>query len=140
VYGFQGMGPNGYEDWFESIEEMAATYIQSIVKINPHGRYCRILIGGIVAFEIATIKEQGKSKYNCVRLYVDSSYYYSLLQKKFARLKDRSYRRLDYLFQMLTSWKACDLKRKKVYLQQKYFGLEIVMRTRGRCTCEIYRS
>jgi thioesterase domain-containing protein len=37
VYGFQGMGPNGYEDWFESIEEMAATYIQSIVKINPHG-------------------------------------------------------------------------------------------------------
>jgi thioesterase domain-containing protein len=33
------MGPNGYEDWFESIEEMAATYIQSIVKINPHGPY-----------------------------------------------------------------------------------------------------
>jgi hypothetical protein len=33
VYGFQGMGPNGYEDWFESIEEMAAN-IQQIVKIN----------------------------------------------------------------------------------------------------------
>jgi hypothetical protein len=27
-YGFCGVGPNGYENWFNSVEEMAATYIQ----------------------------------------------------------------------------------------------------------------
>jgi hypothetical protein len=44
VYGFQGMGPNGYEDWFESIEEMAATYTIHCENKSSWICYCRILI------------------------------------------------------------------------------------------------
>jgi amino acid adenylation domain-containing protein len=135
VYGFQGIGPNGYKDWFESIEDMAATYIQSIIKVNPNGPYAiaGFSFGGIVAFEIARqLKEQGK-KVSIIALldsYVDTSYYYpSALQKKLIRHRDRTQRRLDYSFQMLTSWKAFKIRfnSKKQYLQQKYFGLETVM-------------
>ena len=80
IYGFQGVGSNGYTDWFESIEAMAACYIDSIIKINPKGPYAiaGFSFGGIVAFEIARqLKEQGKivSIIALLDTYVDSSYY-----------------------------------------------------------------
>jgi amino acid adenylation domain-containing protein len=130
VYGIQGIGPNGYENWFQTIEEMAARYIESIVKINPTGPYALagFSFGGVVAFEMARqLEEQGK-KVSIIALldsYVDASYYYpTLRQKKWARCYDRNYRRLDYLFQMLTSWKAFKLraKVKKDYILKMYFG------------------
>ena len=135
VYGIQGIGPNGYDNWFESIEEMAACYIESIIKTNPKGPYALagFSFGGAVAFEMARqLKEQGK-KVSIVALldsYVDSSYYYpSLVQKKLLRYCDRTYRRLDYLLEMLTSWKGFKLraKAKKDYILKMYFGQKEVL-------------
>jgi len=135
VYGIQGIGPNGYDNWFESIEEMAACYIEAIIKINPKGPYALagFSFGGAVAFEMARqLKEQGK-KVSIVALldsYVDSSYYYpSLVQKKLLRYCDRTYRRLDYLLEMLTSWKGFKLraKAKKDYILKMYFGQKEVL-------------
>ena len=132
VYGFQGIGPNGFDNWFESIEAMATRYIESILEVNPNGPYALagFSFGGVVAFEIARqLKEQGK-KVSIVALldtYVDSSYYYgSYSQKRLIRYYDRTYRRLDYLKEMLTSYKSLKLRfnAKKVYLQKKYFGLK----------------
>jgi amino acid adenylation domain-containing protein len=130
VYGIQGIGPNGYDNWFESIEEMAACYNDSIIKINPNGPYALagFSFGGMVAFEMARqLKEQGKTVSIIALLdtYVDSSYYCaSLWQKKLLRYYDRTYRRLDYLMEMLTSWKAFKMraKTKKDYILKTYFG------------------
>ena len=131
VYGFQGIGPNGYDNWFESIEDMAACYIESILKTNPKGPYAiaGFSFGGIVAFEIARqLKEQGKTVSTIALLdtYVDSSYYYaSYHQKKLLRYYDRTYKRLNYFMEMLTSWKSLKLRvgAKKEYILKKYFGL-----------------
>jgi len=131
VYGFQGIGPKGYDNWFESIEDMAACYIESILKTNPKGPYAiaGFSFGGIVAFEIARqLKEQGKTVSTIALLdtYVDSSYYYaSYHQKKLLRYYDRTYKRLNYFMEMLTSWKSLKLRAgaKKEYILKKYFGL-----------------
>jgi amino acid adenylation domain-containing protein len=130
VYGIQGIGPNGYDKWYESIEEMAAHYIDAIVKVNPKGPYAiaGFSFGGVVAFEMARqLKEQGKTVSIVALLdsYVDSSYYYaSLSLKKLIRYYDINYRRLDYLMEMLTSWKSLKLRinAKKKYLLKIYFG------------------
>ena len=132
IYGFQGKGPNGYENWFESIEAMAAQYIKSIIQVNPNGPYALagFSFGGIVAFEMARqLKESGKSVSTIVLLdtYLDASYYHaSYTRKKAIRYFDQTYRRLDYLKEILTSWKALKqrLNSKKLYLQKKYFGLK----------------
>jgi amino acid adenylation domain-containing protein len=131
VYGFQGIGPNGYENWFESIEEMAAKYIDSIIKISPKGPYAiaGFSFGGVVAFEIARqLKEKGKTVSTIALLdtYVDSSYYYaSYTQKKLVRYFDLTHRRLNYLMQMLTSWKSFKLRfnAKKEYIEKQYLGI-----------------
>ena len=34
LYGLQGVGSKGFDEWYESIEDMAANYIQAILKIN----------------------------------------------------------------------------------------------------------
>ncbi len=135
IYGFQGIGPNGYDNWFKSIEEMAAHYVDSIIKVNPKGPYAiaGFSFGGIVAFEMARqLKEQGKrvSIIALLDTYVDSSYYYpTYSQKQLVRYYDRTYRRLDYLKGMLTSWSSLKLRvgSKKEYILKKYFGLKDVM-------------
>ena len=135
IYGFQGIGPNGYENWFESIEAMAACYIDSMLKVNPKGPYAiaGFSFGGVVAFEMARqLKEQGKTVSIIALLdtYVDSSYYYaSHRQKKLLRYYDRTYKRLNYLMEMLTSWKSLKFRvgSKKDYILKKYFGLNNTM-------------
>lgn len=130
VYAFQGVGPNGYDNWFESIEDMAARYIESMLRINPKGPYAitGFSFGGIVAFEMARqLKEQGKTVSIIALLdtYVDSSYYYaSLSQKKLMRHYDRTRKWFDFSKEMLTSWKALKLrsKSKKDYVLKKYLG------------------
>ena len=148
VYGFQGIGPNGYDNWFKSIEEMAACYIDSILKTNPKGPYAiaGFSFGGIVAFEIARqLKEQGK-KVSLIALldtYVDSSYYYSsLLEKKLARYYDRTYKRLDFLLEMLTSWKSLKFRAnaKKEYILKKYFGLNNTMTEQESLAAEEFKK
>lgn len=135
VYGLQGIGPNGYDNWFESIEEMAACYIESIIKIDSKGPYslAGFSFGGVVAFEMARqLKEQGK-KVSIIALldsYVDSSYYYpTLFQKKLLYHFDRTYRRLDYLMEMLTSWKAFKKRSraKRDHILKTYFGQKDIL-------------
>ncbi|HQK40838.1 MAG TPA: AMP-binding protein, partial [Flavobacterium alvei] len=132
VYGFQGIGPNGYTNWFESIEDMAATYIDSILKINPNGPYALagFSFGGVVAFEMARqLKDQGKtvSFIGLLDTHVNSSYFYaSSSQKKLARYYERSRKWFDFSKEMLTSWKLLKLhiNLKKDYILKKYFGLK----------------
>lgn len=135
VYGIQGIGPNGYENWFESIEEMAACYIESIVKINPKGPYALsgFSFGGVVALEMARQLEKQGKKVSIIALldsYVDSSYYYApYWQKKLLRIYDVNYRRFDYLMEMLTSWKAFKkrTKAKKDYILKTHFGKKDIL-------------
>ena len=132
VYAIQGVGPNGYDNWFESIEAMAKTYIDSILKINPNGPYALagFSFGGIVAFEMARqLKEQGKtvSFIGLLDTHVDSSYYYaSSSKKKMARFYDRTRKWFDFSKEMLTSWKLLKLhlNLKKDYILKEYFGIK----------------
>lgn len=132
IYGLQGLGSNGYENWFESIESMAACYIDSITKINPKGPYALagFSFGGVVAFEMARQLTKKGSKVSIIALldtYVDSSYYYaSYSQKKMIRFYDRTRKWLDYLKEMATSWSSVKLhlNSKKDYVLKNYFGFQ----------------
>jgi len=135
VYGIQGIGPNGYDNWFESIEEMAACYIESIIKINPKGPYALagFSFGGVVAFEMARqLKEQDKivSIVALLDTYADSSYYCKpYWQKKLMRSYENNRKRLSYLKEILTSWKAFKMRTraKKEYILEMYFGQKNIM-------------
>jgi amino acid adenylation domain-containing protein len=147
VYGIQGIGPNGYDNWFESIEEMAACYIESIVKINPKGPYALagFSFGGVVALEMARQLEKQGKKVSIIALldsYVDSSYYCaSLWQKKLNRIYDVNYRRFDYLIEMLTSWKGFKMraKAKKEHILKTYFGQKDNMTEQEALTLEKFK-
>ena len=63
VYGLQSQGLDGSLESQDSIEEMAATYLAAIRKIQPDGPYLLAgwSFGGVVAFEIARqLNEQGE--------------------------------------------------------------------------------
>lgn len=127
-YGIQGVGSKGFEEWYESINDMAAHYIQAITKINPDGPYAiaGYCVGGIVAFEMTRqLQEQGKEVILTVALdsYADSSYYYKTQkQKKLIRYYHRTQRRLLFLKEMLTSWTAFKKRfnAKKEYILNKH--------------------
>ena len=128
-YGIQGVGAKGYDNWYDSIETMAAHYVDAIVKVNPNGPYALagFCVGGIVAYEMTRqLKEQGKEVSLTVLLdsYADSSYYYKThKQKKLMKYFQRSHRRLVFLKEMLTSWKAFKMRfnAKKEYILKKHF-------------------
>ncbi len=130
-YGIQGTGPKGYGDWYESIEDMAAQYIDAIVKVNPKGPYALagFCVGGVVAFEMARqLEKQGKEVSMILLLdsYVDSSYFFKTdKQKKLVKSYNRASKRFTFLIQMLTSWKAFQhrINTKKEYLLNKHFDL-----------------
>ncbi|WP_432221422.1 non-ribosomal peptide synthetase [Flavobacterium sp. TMP13] len=129
IYGIQGNAKK-YDAWYESIEEMAAHYIDAIVKINPNGPYALagFSFGGIVAFEMTRqLKEQGKNVTLTALLdsYVDSSYYYQTFsKKKLIRYFDLTHKRLNFLREMLMSWKAFKMRTnaKKDYILKRHFG------------------
>lgn len=129
-YGIQGTGSNGYGDWYNSIEDMAAHYIEAIVKVNPKGPYAiaGFCVGGVVAFEMTRqLRQQGKEVSMTLLLdsYVDSSYYFKTdKQKKLVKSYIRTRKRITYLIEMLTSWKAFKMRlnAKKEYLQKKHFN------------------
>ena len=128
-YGIQGIGAKGFDDWHKSIEDMAAHYNQAIVKVNPKGPYAiaGYCVGGIVAFEMTRqLKDQGKEVSLTVLLdsYADSSYYYkSYKQKNLIKHYHRTRRRLTFLKEMLTSWKAFKKRfnAKKEHILKKHF-------------------
>jgi amino acid adenylation domain-containing protein len=127
-YGIQGVGAKSFDNWYTSIEHMAAQYIQAIIKINPNGPYAiaGYCVGGIVAFEISKqLQEQGKEVSLTVLLdsYADYSYYFkSYKQKKLIRHYHRTRKRLVFLIEMLTSWKAFKKRfnAKKEYLLKNH--------------------
>ena len=131
VYGIQGNGPKGYEEWYKSIEAMAAHYIEEIIKINPNGPYALsgFSFGGIVAFEMARqLKEKGKiiSIIALLDTNVDSSYYYKTYnQKRIVRYLNRTRRRLVFLKEMLLSWRSFKLRfnAKKEYIEKQFLGI-----------------
>ena len=64
VYGFQAKGVDGMEPPLESIEAMAALYLDSIKNLQPHGPYILVgySFGGLVALEIAQrLTERGEN-------------------------------------------------------------------------------
>ena len=130
IYGIQGTKPKGFDGWYESIEAMAAHYINAIVKVNPKGPYALagFSFGGIVAFEMTRqLREQGKTVSLTALLdsYVDSSYYYgSYRRKQLVRYFEITHRRLDFLKEMLLSWKAFKMRinGKKEYILKRHFG------------------
>jgi amino acid adenylation domain-containing protein len=135
VYGIQGTKPKGFDGWYESIEAMAAYYIDAIIKVNPKGPYALagFSFGGIVAFEMTRqLKAQGKivSLTALLDSYLDSSYYYgNYRRKQLVRYMDVTYRRLDFLKEMLLSWKAFKMRinGKKEYILQRHFGKKEIM-------------
>ncbi|MFH7000352.1 amino acid adenylation domain-containing protein [Flavobacterium sp. FlaQc-57] len=135
IYGIQGTKPKGFEGWYESIEAMAAHYIDAIIKVNPKGPYALagFSFGGIVAFEMTRqLKAQGKTVSLTALLdsYVDSSYYYgNYRRKQLVRYLDITHRRLDFLKEMLLSWKAFKMRinGKKEYILQRHFGKKVLM-------------
>ena len=134
VYGIQGTAKE-YDEWYESIEAMASHYIDAIVKINPNGPYALagFSFGGVVAFEMTRqLRQQGKKVIltGLLDSYLDSSYYYeSYSQKKLIRYLDLTYKRLDFLKEMLLSWEAFKMRinSKKDYIVKKHFGYNNTM-------------
>jgi acetoacetyl-CoA synthetase len=57
VYGLQAPGTDGLEQPYASIEEIAQFYVQSMIKLQPHGPYVVVgySLGGLVAIEAARI-------------------------------------------------------------------------------------
>ncbi|MBK0368817.1 non-ribosomal peptide synthetase [Flavobacterium agrisoli] len=131
IYGIQGIKSNGFNEWYESIEEMAAHYIDAITKVNPSGPYAiaGFSFGGVVAFEMTRqLKQQGKEVSLTALLdsCIDSSYYYSTLkQKKAIRYLDITHRRFDYLIEMFSSLKGFKKRfnGKKDYVLKTKLGL-----------------
>ncbi len=63
VYALQAKGINGEAEPLESIEEMAAHYVEQILQHNPNGPYmlAGYSFGGLIAFEMAKqLKKKGK--------------------------------------------------------------------------------
>uniref|UniRef100_UPI0032B3558E thioesterase domain-containing protein n=1 Tax=Flavobacterium aestuarii TaxID=3149227 RepID=UPI0032B3558E len=117
IYGIQGTAKE-YNEWYESIEAMAAHYVEAVVKIHPQGPYALagFSFGGIVAFEMTRqLKELGKKVTLTALLdsYVDSSYYYETYrQKKLVRYKE-----------MVLSWKTFKMRlNEKKYILKRFFG------------------
>lgn len=114
---------------------MAAHYIDAIVKINPTGPYALagFSFGGVVAFEMTRqLRQQGKKVIltGLLDSYLDSSYYYeSYSQKKLIRYLNLTYKRLDFLKEMLLSWEAFKMRinSKKDYIVKKHFGYNNTM-------------
>ncbi|MCG9793501.1 non-ribosomal peptide synthetase family protein [Flavobacterium algicola] len=127
-YGIQGVGPRGYDHWYQSVEEMASHYVEAIVKVNPKGPYALVgfCIGGVVAFEMTRqLKQQGREVCMTAVLdsYVDSAYYYkNTKHKKLIRTLARTSRRARYFGEMLVSRKAFKkrITEKKEYLLKKH--------------------
>ncbi|TDO97045.1 non-ribosomal peptide synthetase [Flavobacterium sp. 245] len=117
VYGIQGTAKE-YNDWYESIEDMAAHYVDAIIKKNPNGPYALAgySFGGIIAFEMTRqLNELGKEVSLTALLdsSIDSSFYYrTYWQKKIVRYKE-----------MIFSWRAFKIRiNENKYILKSFFG------------------
>jgi len=120
VYGIQGTA-KGTDEWYESIEEMAAHYIDAIIKINPNGPYALVgfSIGGIITFEMARqLNERGKkvSLIAVLDTYVHPHYTYTFFQKKLAKNYDSTLRKVKKAKDILMGWKKIKNQKESITL------------------------
>ncbi|AWG22186.1 hypothetical protein FFWV33_12015 [Flavobacterium faecale] len=134
VYGIQGTA-RPYSDWYHSIEDMAAQYIEAIVALYPSGPYALagFSFGGVVAFEMTRqLEEQGRKVILTALLdtTVDHAYYQNSIRKKeYSRQVSVRKKRMSFLMEMLFSWRAMKDRTlaKKDYLFQKYVDQDTIM-------------
>jgi amino acid adenylation domain-containing protein len=133
VYGLQSRGLDGYTEPHDSIDDMAADYIEEIVASNPDGPYALagFSYGGIVAYEMARqLKAQGKEVTILAQFdtYIYPAYYFkSALKKKILSITYLLGKMVYLLFNMFSSKKnfirrtdLLKLKLKGWYLRFKH--------------------
>ncbi|MBP0903704.1 amino acid adenylation domain-containing protein [Mariniflexile gromovii] len=128
VYGLQAKDLFNSTTTYDTIEKIAAHYVDTIIDANPEGTFALAgySFGGIIAYEMARkLTEQGK-KVTMVGL-LDTAiephfYHASPLLKKAAMLAYKNKRRLNFLKEMTQSWGhvKLHLNRKKEFLSQRY--------------------
>ena len=93
VYGLQGIGQNGGDLPLDTVEAMAAHYIDAIVATNPNGPYALAgySLGGIIAYEMARQLVAGGKQVKMIGLldtYIEPYYFKSTaLGKQWAKAK-----------------------------------------------------
>jgi amino acid adenylation domain-containing protein len=131
VYGLQAKGLNGIDEPLGTIEEIAAHYINSIVKVNPDGPYALAgySFGGLIAYEMAHQMISAGKKVTMVGLldtYLSQRYYHT---SPFARKMASAYYKLNhYIYiikEIITSKKHTKdrIKRKKESLLNLFLRL-----------------
>jgi len=110
VYGLQGMGVSGQDEYLKSVPELAAHYITSIIKSNPKGPYALAghSHGGIISYEMARqLTSQGK-KVSMLAMLDTSlepcSYYSSYFRISLAKVDYQIKKKLFVLKEMSESW------------------------------------
>ncbi|KJD33682.1 hypothetical protein PK35_07350 [Tamlana nanhaiensis] len=116
VFALQAKGLNGIDKPHESVPEMAAHYIEAILKQNPNGAFALAgySFGGIIAYEMAKqLQKKGKRLTMLAMLdtYVSPAYNYkSRFRKKIAALNYRVKSNFYVLSQMITSWEHSKIR------------------------------
>jgi len=130
VYGLQGMGVSGQDEYLESIKEIAAHYVATITKSNPKGPYALAghSYGGIISYEMARqLTSQGRkvSMLAMLDTCLEPSFYYSsYFRKTLARMDYQIKKKLFVLNEMSKSWENVKfhLNRIKRNLIDRNFG------------------
>jgi amino acid adenylation domain-containing protein len=111
VYGLQAKELFNANEEFDSIEKIAAHYVEAVVENNPHGPYALAgySFGGIIAYEMARkFLELGK-KVSMVGLFdtvIEPNFHHSSpFRKKMAMMFYQNKRRFHILKEMTKSWK-----------------------------------
>ncbi|GAA4973310.1 amino acid adenylation domain-containing protein [Algibacter aquimarinus] len=129
VFGLQAKALFSSEKSFNSIEEIASLYVDSIIKHNPEGPYALAgySFGGIIAYEMAKqLKEQNK-KVNMVGLFdtiIEPHFNHaSPLRKKIASFFYKTNRQIYFLREMMKSWEKFKfhINRKKEFILNQHF-------------------
>ncbi|MCW2121112.1 non-ribosomal peptide synthetase [Flavobacterium sp. 7A] len=110
VFALQAKGLNGIDEPYDTIEEIAAYYIDCIMKNNPNGPYALAgySFGGIIAYEMAhqfSLKGKKITMVGLLDTNVNPQYYYSdPFEKKMAKLINKFKNHVWVLGTMLTNW------------------------------------
>jgi thioesterase domain-containing protein len=126
VYGLQAKGLNGIDDQLDKMEDIAAYYIQEILKQNPDGPYalCGYSFGGLIAFEMSKqLKAMGKkvSLLGMFDSYASESIYHKPLLAKVSIKTYEFFMRVVYAFAFLT-------KEPKIVITNKIRFAKILLR------------
>ncbi|NKI31976.1 non-ribosomal peptide synthetase [Croceivirga thetidis] len=131
IFGLQGLGLHGKDESEYSVEEIAAHYIDILIKNNPTGPYALLghSFGGVIIYEMAIqLSGMGKKITTLAMLdsYVHPSMYYSSpFKKKLANLSYQAGKKLSVILEITKGWSEFKsyLKRKREYvIEQSFIG------------------